>query len=169
MKAFLIFILLSVLYGCIGKQDELNFYIKSRDGENDRRLNVYLNQEPIIEMDLADNAIEEHYSIFRTKASIDTERIVEVILEDSITQKIKIPSKGSYNIFIIANSTQWFRDYGNPKIYDHLKNRGTSDFRGFADSLYDNGIIDQKYIQLYELNNGTAIEVSFDKINAPAK
>ncbi|GHA72512.1 hypothetical protein GCM10007389_27830 [Pontibacter akesuensis] len=153
----------------MGKQDELNFYIKSRDGENDRQLNVFLNQEPIIEMELADNAVEENYSIFRTKAPKDTERIVEVILEDSITQKIKIPSKGSYNIFIIANSTLWFRDYGNPRIYDHLKNRETSDFRGFADSLYDNGIIDQKHIQLYELNSSAAIEVSFDKINAPAK
>lgn len=158
MKRSLLCLLIPILYACSNKSDELNFYIKSRDIENDRKLTLFLDNAPIIEMELADNDVEENYSIFRVKAPESGKNLLKVVLDDSIIKEIKIPKRGSYNVFIIANTTQLIKDYDNIKIYEHLIGKGTQDLIVLADSLYDNGIIEQKFLKIHK---DSVIKVSF--------
>lgn len=158
MKRSLLCLLVLISYACSNKTDELNFYIKSRDLENDRKLELFLDNKPAIEMELADNDIEENYSIFRVNAPEAGKRLIKVVLDDTIVKEVRIPTNGSFDVFIIANSTELFRDYNNLKIQEHLAGKGTNNLRKFADSLYDNDIIEQKFL---EIHKDSVIEVTF--------
>lgn len=140
--------LLLLLVGCTSRSSELMFYVKSRDIENDNRVKIYLNDKLIIDMDLASNDIEENYNKFHFNVQSDQSNLLKVLVNDSLVKEKQFNAKGFHEVFIVINSPEKKRDYNNIEIYKHLEGKETNNLIMFADSLYDNHLIKEKYIQL---------------------
>ncbi|GGF26367.1 hypothetical protein GCM10011383_42350 [Hymenobacter cavernae] len=146
------------------QEQDFKLYIQSQDLKQVHPIRVYLDTNTIAELALAPNDIADYYNIFCCFKRGHAQSIKVVVNDTIVVERSLMTNSPFSKLFIKVNSPEKRWDYNNPAIYLHMAAAGgvmsEYNLQIVADSLYQNGLIPAKFVQLPK---DSVVEISFMK------